>query len=137
MALISSKGMYGLAAMVALHRHGSQNPIQSRKIAQKGDISQNYLDQLLGKLRKAGLVKSVRGPQGGYLLAKEADKISVREILLAVEDEIQVIDITYDCSVLSLFFKDIQEKMLALFSLSLSDLDAYQEAYNEYLHFSI
>ncbi len=137
MALISSKGVYGLAAMVALHRHGNQTPMQSREIAENGDISRNYLDQLLGKLRKAGLVKSIRGPQGGYLLSREAEKISVQEILLAVEDEMQVVDISYDCSVLSLFFKDIQEKMLALFSLSLSDLDAYQEAYNEYLHFSI
>jgi Rrf2 family protein len=137
MAMISSKGIYGLAAMVALYRHGCASPIQSRQIAQNGDISQNYLDQLLGRLRKAGLVKSVRGPKGGYLLSREAEKITIKEILLAVEDELQVVDIAYDCSVLSLFFKDIQEKMLILFSLSLADLDTYQETYNEYLHFSI
>lgn len=85
---LSTKGRYGLRAMVDLADHQETNPVSISSIAARQDISISYLEQLLAKLRKAGLVKSVRGAQGGYVLTKEAKEISVGEILRALEGDL-------------------------------------------------
>ncbi len=81
MPLISSKGMYGLAAMHELLQHEKDQPMQIREISANADIPQNYLEQLLSKLRKADLVKSVRGSKGGYLLASDPKDIYIMDLL--------------------------------------------------------
>ena len=85
---LSTKGRYGLRAMVDLADHGEKSPVPISSISARQDISVSYLEQLLAKLRKAGLVKSVRGAQGGYVLTKEAREISVGEILRALEGDL-------------------------------------------------
>ena len=67
MAGISTKGLYGLAAMYELSQESTGNPMQIKEISSKGNIPHNYLEQILSGLRKAGLVKSIRGAHGGYL----------------------------------------------------------------------
>ena len=68
---LSTKGRYGLRAMVDLADHGEIAPVSISAISARQDISVSYLEQLLAKLRKAGLVKSVRGAQGGYILEEK------------------------------------------------------------------
>jgi Rrf2 family protein len=82
---ISTKGRYGLRAMIDLAMNSEGESITLKSIADRQGISETYLEQLIPSLRKAGLVKSVRGAQGGYLLAKEPKDISVGQILRALE----------------------------------------------------
>jgi len=137
MPLISSKGMYGLAAMHELLQHEKDQPMQIREISANADIPQNYLEQLLSKLRHAGLVKSVRGSRGGYLLASDPADILIKDILIALEDDIKITDTKSNSPVLNLFFDETKSKISQIFDLSLLDLEDYQKRYNEYLHYNI
>lgn len=89
---LSTKGRYGLRAMVDLADHGEIAPVSISAISARQDISVSYLEQLLAKLRKAGLVKSVRGAQGGYILERDAREISVGEILRVLEGDLSPVN---------------------------------------------
>lgn len=82
---LSTKGRYGLKAMFDLAMHDGKGPVSLAAIAERQGISIHYLEQLVSPLRKAGLLKSVRGAQGGYLLAKSPMEISVKEVLELLE----------------------------------------------------
>lgn len=82
---LSTKGRYGLRAFIDLAVCGENEPVSLTSIAQRQDISVSYLEQLMAKLKKAGLVRSVRGANGGYSIARPADEISVGDVLRALE----------------------------------------------------
>jgi Rrf2 family transcriptional regulator, iron-sulfur cluster assembly transcription factor len=86
---LSTKGRYAVMAMVDLAKHGKGEPISLAEIAERQEISLSYLEQLFAKLRVASLVKSVRGPGGGYLLAHNADATRISDIILAVDEPIR------------------------------------------------
>jgi Rrf2 family iron-sulfur cluster assembly transcriptional regulator len=86
---MSTKGRYAVMAMIDIAVHSGGEPISLAEIAERQDISQEYLEQLFGKLRKAKLVDSARGPGGGYRLARAANMIPVAEIIAAVDEELQ------------------------------------------------
>jgi Rrf2 family iron-sulfur cluster assembly transcriptional regulator len=86
---LSTKGRYAVMAMVDLAKHGKGEPISLAEIAERQEISLSYLEQLFAKLRVANLVKSVRGPGGGYLLALGADATRISDIILAVDEPIR------------------------------------------------
>jgi len=86
---LSTVGRYALRAMVDLALHGDQRPIQRLDIAERQEVSEQYLAQLFVKLRRAGLVESVRGPHGGYTLARDAGQISAGDVLRAVEETLE------------------------------------------------
>ena len=81
----SSRSEYGIRALLELAQRRGQGPIQSREIAERQAIPDAYLNQLLLILRKAGLVQSVRGPAGGHLLARDPDRITMAEVIGALE----------------------------------------------------
>src|SRR5574344_1795531 len=137
MPLISTKGGYRLAAMYELSRHNDETPMQIKDISANASIPQNYLEQLLSKLRRAELVTSIRGARGGYLLAKSADDIKIVDILIALEDDIKIVDSKVDNPILDLFFDESKEKTKRIFDLTLADLDKYEGKYNEFLHYNI
>ena len=89
---LSTKGRYGLRAMIDLAQNESEEAVSISSIAARQNISESYLEQLVGKLKKAGLVSSIRGAQGGYMLAKKPDEISVGNILRALEGDLSPID---------------------------------------------
>lgn len=89
---ISTKGRYGLRAMVDLAAHSAGDYMPLNNIAERQNISDNYLEQVFSTLRKAGLVKSVKGAQGGYILSDAPSKITVGRVLRALEGELSVID---------------------------------------------
>lgn len=89
---LSTKGRYGVAAMYDLALHYGQGPISLKSVAQRQSISEHYLEQLMGTLRKAGYVKSVRGAQGGYTLTKEPSQITVGDIIRIMEGPIAPVD---------------------------------------------
>ncbi|SDK53878.1 RrF2 family transcriptional regulator [Natronincola ferrireducens] len=82
---LSTKGRYGLKAMFELALYYGDGPIALKNIAEKQEISDHYLEQLVATLRKAGLVKSVRGAQGGYMLASDPKDITVGDIIRTLE----------------------------------------------------
>jgi Rrf2 family transcriptional regulator, iron-sulfur cluster assembly transcription factor len=86
---LSTKGRYAVMAMVDLAKHGQGGPTTLAEIAERQEISLSYLEQLFAKLRAAGLVKSVRGPGGGYLLGHGGDATRISDIILAVEEPIR------------------------------------------------
>lgn len=86
---LSTKGRYAVMAMVDLAATSQGSPVALADIAERQEISLSYLEQLFAKLRKGGLVKSVRGPGGGYLLAHPADATRVSDIILAVDEPIR------------------------------------------------
>lgn len=83
---LSTKAQYAVRAMVSLHLHGTGAPVSLRDIAVREEISLQYLEQLFSKLRRGGIVDSVRGPGGGYVLARTATDIRVDEIIDSVEE---------------------------------------------------
>lgn len=89
---ISTKGRYGVSAMYDLALHYGSGPIALKSVAQRQGISEHYLEQLMGILRKAGYVKSVRGAQGGYALAKDPSHITVGDIIRIMEGPIAPVD---------------------------------------------
>lgn len=82
---ISSRGEYGVRAMFDLAQRYGEGPIPLKLIAERQQISDHYLEQLMGALRKAGLVVSVRGAQGGYELARAPEMIGIGDIIRALE----------------------------------------------------
>lgn len=89
---LSTKGRYGLRAVLDLAMNGELEAVALSSIAERQDISISYLEQLIAKLKKAGIVKSIRGAQGGYLLAKKPEEISVGHILRALEGDLNIVD---------------------------------------------
>ncbi len=86
---LSTKGRYAVMAMVDLTRNSSGSPVALADIAERQEISLSYLEQLFAKLRRGGLVRSVRGPGGGYLLAHTAEATRISDIILAVDEPIR------------------------------------------------
>lgn len=82
---LSTKGRYGLRAFIDLAIYGEEEPVSLTSIATRQEISLNYLEQLMAKLKKAELVESIRGVNGGYRLARPAEEISVGDVLRALE----------------------------------------------------
>ena len=89
---LSTKGHYGLQAMFDLALHHGEGPIPLKNVAGRQDISEHYLEQLIAGLRKAGLVKSLRGAQGGYTLARNPDEITVGDIIRVLEGPLAPLD---------------------------------------------
>ena len=86
---LSTKGRYAVMAMVDIAAHTEGKPIALADVAERQEISLSYLEQLFGKLRRGGLVKSVRGPGGGYLLAHAAADTRIADIILSVDEPIK------------------------------------------------
>ena len=86
---LSTKGRYAVMAMVDLAAQSAGKPIALSDIAERQEISLSYLEQLFAKLRRGGLVKSVRGPGGGYLPARPPEETRIADIILAVDEPIR------------------------------------------------
>ncbi|HIJ70887.1 MAG TPA: Rrf2 family transcriptional regulator [Planctomycetes bacterium] len=82
---LSSRSRYGLRAVLDLALHYGKGPLQIRAIAAREEISNKYLEQLMTILKTSGLVRSLRGPKGGYILSKPPDQIKLKEVITALE----------------------------------------------------
>ena len=93
---LSTKGRYGLKAMFELSLTHSKGPVSIKTIAAKQNIPEQYLEQIFSKLKKANLIKSVRGAQGGYLLSRKASEITVYDVLTVLEGPVSISDCLLD-----------------------------------------
>ena len=128
---LTTKGRYAVSAMFDLAAHSKGEPITAEAIAKRQMISRSYLDQLLLKLRRAGLVKTVRGPSGGYKLSKKPSQISVGAIIEATEGPIALAHCVHAasecpksgcCSTRSLWGKLSAKVAKVMHSINLGDL---------------
>lgn len=87
---LSTKGRYGIKAIVDLAIHGKESPVCIKSISERQSISEYYLEQLFAPLRKAELIKSIRGAQGGYILNKDPKEITVADVLDVLEGPIEI-----------------------------------------------
>ncbi|RRD90723.1 Fe-S cluster assembly transcription factor [Conchiformibius steedae] len=85
---LTTKGRFAVTAMIDLAMHAQERAVKLNAISQRRQISLSYLEQLFAKLRRAGLVESVRGPGGGYVLARPPEQINIAEIIFAAEDRL-------------------------------------------------
>ena len=138
----SKKSRYGLRALIDLSVYSKESHVALAAIAERNSISPQYLEQVFAALRKAGIIKSVKGPQGGYLLAKPATTISVAEILRALEGDylIEEEDVegaengraaaqAVQSEVIERLNRGLQDILENLF---LSDLEQKYQEYSEY-----
>lgn len=138
---VSTRGEYGVRAMFDLALHFGKGPIALKTIAERQRVSENYLEQLMAELRKAGLVKSKRGAQGGYELAHAPDNVSIGQIIRVLEGPITPLDCldgetttgpycqAPDRCVLRHLWKELQDSMTTVLdNRTLEDLrqDAYR-----------
>lgn len=89
---ISTKGRYGLTIMMELARRYGEGQMSLKSIAQKHDLSEHYLEQLVAPLRNAGLVKSIRGAYGGYILARVPEEITAGDVIRVLEGPISPVE---------------------------------------------
>lgn len=85
---LTSKGRYAVRAMMDLTFHSYGKPVRLQEISERQNISLHYLEQLFRRLRKGFVVKSVRGPGGGYILSRSMDEISIKDVLISVGENI-------------------------------------------------
>jgi len=129
---ISTKGRYGLRAMVELARHwGRGGPLEMRVITERQQIPRKYLHALLTSLRAAGLVRSLRGSHGGYTLSRAPEEINVRDIVVALEGPIVLVDCNergtpcqlFDCCTTRDLWQELSEMVeQRLAAVTLNDL---------------
>ncbi len=93
---LSTRGRYGLRAMFELARHYGEGPLSIKNIARRQNISEHYLEQLIAALKKKGLVRSIRGSQGGYILSRKPGDIKVGDIIRALEGPIAPVECVRD-----------------------------------------
>lgn len=89
---LSTRGRYGLRAMIDMAQNQDSGPIVARTIAERQGISERYLEQLMVPLKRAGLVKSIRGSQGGYILGGDPEKITAGDIIRVLEGPIAPVE---------------------------------------------
>lgn len=141
---ISSKGEYGIRALFDLTQHYGQRPRRSREIAEAQNIAEDYLNQLLITLRRAELINSLRGPQGGHELAREPRQITLYDALKVLEGEVNFTDYAPNMQlapvdeVLNPIWHQIErETVRILQSTSLEDLRERWESQREELMYHI
>lgn len=88
--ILGTKSRYAVMAMVELAGHDTSKPVTLSELAEAQEITIPYLEQIFSKLKQKGLVKSVRGPGGGYVLAKPAAELRISEIVLAVDESLKM-----------------------------------------------
>src|SRR6476660_10550813 len=91
---ISTKGRYGLTIMMELANRVGEGPTSLKSIAERNQLSEHYLEQLVAPLRNAGLVKSIRGAYGGYILSKDPESITSGDVIRILEGPISPVDFT-------------------------------------------
>ncbi len=137
---LSTKGQYAVRAMVNLACHSTNDPVSLRDISTEEGISLSYLEQLFVKLRRCKIVKSVRGPGGGYVLARLPSEISVGQIIASVEEPLNPVaclDVDSGCEraercATQKVWKGLAEKILEfLNSVSIEELSLMAKESNK------
>ena len=134
---ISTKTIYAIAALHELDSIPEDEVMKIKEIAARASVPQNFLEQILLELRKQGLLTSIKGPRGGYKLAKSLKDITLKDIVMILETDALSDTCKTDNPTLKLFWEDIREGVSNVFSLPLSELKNYQQKVDQTLNYSI
>ena len=137
MALLSTKGVYGLMAILEIAKASEISPISIKEISDRILVSKNYLEQILNGLRGAGLIESIKGKNGGYFLALSADKITFADVFKSMEKDFKMTNLKITNPNLESFFKKYDEKLLNMLNEPISKFEEYKEESTKFLDFSI
>ncbi|MBU3091923.1 RrF2 family transcriptional regulator [Clostridium sp. CM028] len=133
---LSTKGRYGVKAMVDLSINYGEQPVSIKSISERQNISEYYLEQLFSSLRRAKLIKSIRGAQGGYILNRKPEEITIQDVLDVLEGPIEVSNCledgacnNIDCCATRLLWKKLKNSIDSVTSsITLKDIvDDYNE----------
>ncbi|UVI28071.1 cysteine metabolism transcriptional regulator CymR [Paenibacillus spongiae] len=126
---ISTKGRYGLTIMMELSTKFGEGPTSLKSIAERNGLSEHYLEQLIAPLRNTGLVKSVRGAYGGYILSREPETITAGDVIRILEGPISPVDFTEedDPAKRDLWLRIRDSIAQVLDSTTLADLISYKD----------
>ncbi len=137
MFTISARGVYGLNAIVELALNYNKSPIQIKDIADAHGIPQHYLEQLLVVLKKAGVVISFRGSQGGYALSRPPEGISITEVLTSLEGRLEIVSAQKPTGMLSFFWSRLEKEIEKLLDINLAELVLQLQAHKKRLVYNI
>ncbi len=138
MSLLTKKSIYGLMAVYELYKlKESSNLMQLRDISNITGIPRNFLEQIFIELKKANLVKSIRGAKGGYKITDNANEIKIKEVITVLDGEISTIKDETTNPVFNLFFNDCDKKLVEIFDKPLSSLEEYELMLNKQVNYSI
>jgi Rrf2 family protein len=132
---ISTKGDYGVRALIELTHHYGEGTVQSAQIAASQRIPEPYLDQLLTTLRKAGFIRSVRGPQGGHALVKAPEDIKLSDVIRTLEGSLSPVshlhDEGYQCRAAHEVWHQVETATAEILDgVTIADLAAREREYN-------
>ncbi len=138
---LSTKGKYGVKALFELAMYEGTGPVSLKSIAERQGLSEHYLEQLAAPLRKAGLITSVRGAQGGYVLSRPSSQITVGDVIRVLEGPIGFTDCSEeghpapdcaaDCTLHGVWEKVTRQIVAVIDSISLADLVEQSKAEQE------
>ena len=129
---VSTRARYGVRALADIAGQKSEGPVQLKDIAWRQEISVKYLEQIFAQLRAAGLVRGLRGPRGGYLLAKPPQSMTIREVVEVLDGSLSLVDCVDDkdackrskgCSARALWTQISDGLRQSLSSFSIADMD--------------
>lgn len=134
---ISTKTIYAVAALHELGAIQENEVLKIKEIAARAAVPQSFLEQILLELKKQGILLSVKGAHGGYRLAKDLKDITLKDIITILETDAFADLARTDNMALKLFWDDIQQGIMEVFSIPLSELKNYQMKANHALNYSI
>ncbi|NLY04236.1 MAG: Rrf2 family transcriptional regulator [Campylobacter sp.] len=137
MALLTTKGIYGIQAILEIVNASEISPISIKEISQRSKISRGYLEQILNSLRNANIISSIKGKSGGYYLSKSLDEITFYELFSTLEKDLDMTNIEIKNSALNLYFKQCNDKIKELLSTPLSEISKFESQSTKYLNFVI
>ncbi len=137
MKIFSKKVKYGLAALFELAKNYNMGFIQIKDIASTQNIPQNYLEQLLSILKKAGLVESMRGSQGGYKLNKPANQIKIIDIIEVLDGPLIISETSRSNEMLNIYWNQVETQFKILLNDTLEKLVKEEDRLNKRLSFQI
>ena len=138
MLTISNKTRYGITALLALAEFHGSGLLQIKDIASRCDIPHQFLEQIFNRLGKAGIIKSTRGKNGGYELAKPPGLITVLDIVNGLEGDIEFVAKTHETNdVIVELFQEAEKKLEEILSVNLAQLVAKQQTLNQNVIYNI
>ena len=137
MLTISSKSRYGITALLALAEFYTSGLLQIKDIAARCDIPHQFLEQIFNRLGKTGIIRSVRGKNGGYELAVPPKQITVLQIVTALEGEIKFVPKSGSGDVIAELFQEAEDNLKKILSVSLDDLVTRQHSLQKNVTYNI
>ncbi|HFS85158.1 MAG TPA: Rrf2 family transcriptional regulator [Epsilonproteobacteria bacterium] len=134
---ISTKTIYAVAAIYQLSEIEKDKVLKIKEIAAKASVPQNFLEQILLELRKVGILESVKGAYGGYKLAKDLNRVTLRDIVETLETDAFNSSCKTENMALKLFWEDVSSEITSVFDRPLSQLIDYRLKASQALDFSI